>query len=616
LKSHVSELLEMLTIIYIDAISECRAITSDLRDLTTVRSRVENEGISFLTITLPSFADDFIRSLANGRVDSTAFRSFRKAGAIPAFLQGMTSLIFNRETGEIYNESPTSFDRDIPTIIKCVRQICLAFKKLELECTPSRVNASLEGFVATEHELSDFEAQGGNNDDNFRRVARLLWDNAFSDFNLENLAPKHGPGATADGISGNQKYRWLRWHDRLEPYFHLLGDGYSISAFDSDEFRDVTVVDPVQELPVKVTPVPKSQKGPRIIAIEPVCMQYAQQALMSYLVGKIQSSDMSGGHVNFTDQSVNQRLALIASRKDLCHLATIDLSEASDRVPLSLAADMFSNVDLRDSILACRSTHAKLPTGQLIGPLKKFASMGSALCFPVESMFFYTICVGTILREQNLPYTLSGARKAARQVYVYGDDIIVPVEHALAICDDLQKNNCKVNTRKSFWSGCFRESCGVEAYDGEEITPLYIRQLPPSDRRQATSILSWTATASLFYKRGMWKIADHMYKRVESLLGSLPYLSEESSGLGRRTIQEFRTIERWNRNLHRFEVKAWVPEPVYRTDRLEGYGALQKFFLEGGDEFSFTPVSKRKDHLERSARFGTVTLKRRWVSSY
>lgn len=614
MKSNVSDYLEMAQHIYIDAIAKCIADVSDLRDLETLRSRVEDEGVSFLTITLPRFCLDFERSLAEGHIGRNAFPNFRKNGSHPAFLQGMIGRIFDRETGRIYDESNSDFVRDFPILVDGVRQICLAFKKLELPCSSERTAEAFANFIAIEQSFETFSISEQDHRE-FSRVSSVLWDNCLADLQPLQFIPRHGPGATAERVSGNQKYAWKLWHDRLEPYFPIIDTAYTMSAKDSEEFELVTIVSQEQEQPVRVTPVPKTLKGPRIIAIEPCCMQYAQQAIRRELYSRIESSELTKGHVNFRDQSVNQKLALMSSKTG--QLATIDLSDASDRVPRSLALEMFSaNPDLRDSIDACRSTKAEMPDGSIIGPLNKFASMGSALCFPVESMYFYTICVAALLREHGLPVSRANVFRVSRDVYVYGDDIVVPSTNAITVLDYLQKYNCKVNNSKTFVTGRFRESCGVDAYDGELVTPVYLRKERPKNRHQASELVSWVATANLFYLKGYWRTADHIYKRCEQIIGPLPYVSPESSGLGRVSYLGFRSVERWNRRLQRFEVKAWVPSPVYRSDRIDGYSALKKSLLRlesnplGEDSMSLDPL-----HLERSALHGAVSLKRRWVPS-
>jgi len=638
MKSNVSDLLKLVECVYIDASAKCIADVSDLRDLETIRSRVVEEGISFLTITLPNFCRDFERSLQNGYIDSKDFLGFKKSRSIPAFLQGMISHLFDRETGRIYDETNPyngAAESDITTIVEAIRQICLLFKKVEIDCTSERTQSALDAFVELEHSFQQFKPEPEISEA-FTSVSRVLWTPIIGSIELSELDPQHGPGSTAEGISGNQKYLWRRWHDRLEPYFPLLGSAYPLGTeLDSKELEFVSIISTEEEQPVKVTPVPKTLKSPRIIAIEPVCMQYAQQGIRNLLYEKIENHWLTSGHVNFRDQGVNQSLAISASSTG--RLATIDLSDASDRVPRELALEMFSmHPDLQAAIDACRSDSAELPDGRLVSPLGKFASMGSALCFPVEAMYFYTICIVALLRAQNLPVTLRNIFKVSRGVHVYGDDIIVPTTYATIVLDYLHKYNCKVNPNKTFLSGSFRESCGVDAFKGIPVTPVYIRRMRPKDKRQAKEIISWVATSNLFYKKGYWRTTAYMRKCIDALVGPLPYVSENSPALGYTSFLGYQSVERWNSNLHRFEIKALVPSPVYRTDELDGYSALSKSLKalkrsirdsSGLDSSSTTnylslampksalPESRDVHHLEHFALHGAVVLKRRWVPS-
>jgi hypothetical protein len=637
-----SEYLELWHTIYEDACAKCIADVSDLRDVTTVTSRVKSQGLSFLTITLPQFCKDFESCLRTGFVDPTLFRFFRKNGALPAFLQVMLGSIFNRETGRIYDESERSSERnlDCTVIIDSIRQICLAFKKIELPCNPDRITRALDSYTAVEHANQAFSLPK-EDAEAFAAVSSVLWGSCLGDLRLDSLFPKHGPGTTSDSISGNQKYNWRRWHDRLEPFFPLLSTAYSLGAYESREFQEVTIVNQECEDPVRIVTVPKTLDGPRIIAIEPCCMQYTQQAISRALCEAIESSELSRGHVNFRDQSTNQKLAIVGSFTG--QFATIDLSDASDRVPRSLALEMFrSNPDLLDAIDACRSSHAKMPDGTIIGPLSKFASMGSALCFPVESMYFYTICVMALLKEHDLPVSRESIKYAkSLGVYVYGDDLVVPTTNAIAVLDYLRKYNCKVNSAKTFYTGRFRESCGTDAYAGRVVTPIYLRKERPKNRRQASELVSWVATANLFYLKGYWKTAQLMFCTCERLLGPLPYVAGNSEALGRVSFLGMRTIERWNPKRHVFEMKAWVPRPVYRSDHVEGYAALTKSLLTLHERFydrsvlgdkvlqyransrptlasklSWIPKGKHDcRHLERTAQRDAVALKRRGVPS-
>lgn len=622
MKSDASDLLELAACIYSDAVAKCTDVTLNNRDLRTIRLRVENEGISFLTITLPTFGKEFDMSLAAGQIEPGFFRSFKKRLKAPAFLSGFFAHVFD-ETGGILNE---------PSIeaIEGIREITYAFKKLEIACTPKRVREAIAKFTKTE---SVFQEPIDPDDfAYFRRVSHCIWSAVFSGEDvLARSIPKHGPGATAEGISGNAKYLMRKWHQRLEPYFPVLDHAFvNADARLTPEFEDVQLVEESEEQPVKVIPVPKTLKTPRIIAIEPVCMQYAQQALAEQIIKLLEVHPFTSGHVNFTDQSINRGLAMTSSADG--KLATIDMSSASDLVPYEAAISMFdSNPDLRDAISACRSTRAQLPSGDTI-PLSKFASMGSALCFPIEAMYFYTICVAALLKEHKLPVTYPAIRKTAGQVYVYGDDIIIPSDKSDVVTDTLHKYYCKVNVRKSFSTGKFRESCGMDAYGGEEVTPTYIRQLPPRSKRDSKSIVSWISTANLLYKKGYWKSSSWMFDHLERILGVLPLIGPDSAGLGKESFQRVVSIGRWGKRYQRPEVRTWTASPVYRRDEIGGQPALIKSLLglermeksvlpENNEHgviakgmMKITPKDSR--HLDRSARHGAVALKRRWVSPF
>jgi hypothetical protein len=607
MKSNASEYLELLQHIYRDVCSKVSADVFDNRDLMTIKSRFEHEGVSFLTITLPQFAKDLERALAEGFISPTAFTGFKRQRglSLPAFLQGLTRCVFDEKMGLLVPSD------DASVIVEGIRQVCNTYKKIELDCTPERVHKSLNNYLATETELDKFDVQHDMFVE-FANVSFVLWHNAFADFDLQTLIPRHGPGQTAEKKLGNEKYSWRYWHERLEPYFPLYENAYPLGMpSDARELQLVTMLSADQEIPVRVVQVPKTLKAPRIIAIEPACMQYTQQGLREYLYDKLEVYWLTTGHINFRDQMINQQLAISSSANGL--LATVDLSDASDRVPRDLAMYMFhSNPNLYDSIEACRSTRAILPDGRKVDHLRKFASMGSALCFPVESMFFYTICVAALLKAYQRTCTPLNVFYVTRGLYVYGDDMVIPAAYADTVLDYLQKFNCKVNLNKSFVNGKFRESCGVDAYDGYEVTSTYIRSKRPQHRQQAEEVSSYVATANLFYKRGYWSTAQYMFAYIERILGKLPFIQEDSPGLGRISFLGKRSVERWNRDLQRFEVQAFVPTKTRRKDELDGYGALTKTLLDLERRQNGDP-GRERDSLSHSGSRGVTTLTLRWV---
>lgn len=646
MKSQESDLLELVTAIYNDAVAKCAEVNFDVRDLNTIKSRVEHEGLSFLTITLPSLGSDFDHSLSDGFIAPTRFRSFRKRGKAPAFLQGFFGQVFD-EAGRIKNEID-------PSVIEAVRQLASSFKKIRIGCTPERERAAIVNFYLAESELRECLVQ--TDVEKFLSVSRCLWSEVINPFNfiMDDLLPKHGPGATAEKLSGNAKFRLTSWHDRLEPYFPVLDTLFSNnSIINSPEFQRVSIIDEADEQPVRVITVPKTLKSPRIIAIEPVCMQYTQQAISKGVMKALETSRFTAGHINFSDQSINRELALVSSKTKA--YATIDMSSASDLVPYWLAIRMFdAHPDLQGAISACRSKRAELPDGAILD-LKKFSSMGSALCFPIESMYFYTICVMARLEKYDLPVTYPNLLKMGKDVFVYGDDIIVPTVDADDVMHSLQKYYCRVNVHKSFYKGNFRESCGMDAFNGEPVTPVYIREERPHDMQNQKRLLSWIATSNLFYKKGYWQTASHMIKQCEHIMGSLPVVGEKSEALGKVSYQRGSVGKfRWNSKFHLHEIWGWVDRPVYKKDNLDGYNALAKcllslerrpviglpsgrrstfanevkFAVQEAELLGIAPARQRpkgvckdsvsgvRTHLTHSARYGAVALKRRWVRPY
>jgi hypothetical protein len=497
------------------------------------------------------------------------------------------------------------------------------WKKIHLPCSQERIDETFTSYVKCDTEVptcrSEYDSRRLRR---FIDIATQLWGPVLYRVDEivstgEGLRPKHGPGATAERISGNGKYELREWTVRLEEAFPFTGYGLaSLNQLEEEGFlENVVFREPEDETPVRVIHVPKTLKAPRIIAIEPVCMQYTQQAVLEHLVDYLESDNWTKGHINFTDQSINQRLALLGSKDG--SYATLDLSEASDRVSLVLVEAMLEAPGLKNlkkAILACRSTRANVPTrdGLKTITLNKFASMGSALCFPIESMVFLTICLCGILEELNLPNTRDSLLTAMDHVWVYGDDIIVSADKVHAVYDWLTSFKMKVNDSKSFWTGKFRESCGMDAYAGEPVTPVYLRRMPPVNRRSGAEIVSFVAFANQLYSNGYWYTARAVRTEIEAILGPVPHVLDTSPVLGWVSYCKSRyTFDRFSATLHRPEVKGYVPHVKKESDPVDGYPALLKGFLRRGIKPADDP-----NHLQESVLSGRVDIKSRWSTPY
>jgi len=262
---------------------------------------------------------------------------------------------------------------------------------------------------------------------------------------------------------------------------------------------------------------------------------------------------------------------------------------------------------VRDAIFACRSRTAAVDGDHI--SLNKFASMGSALCFPVESMAFFTLLVLSEIRRLNLPISRQSIHICGKSVFVYGDDLIVPVDAASATCSTLHTFGLKVNAKKSFWTGKFRESCGMDAYDGTDVTPVYVHHELPASSHDVSSVVSAVAAANLFYKRGWWRSAQLIRDWVETAIGPLPYVAETASCLGWYSVRHGYSVQGWDSNLHTPLVKSYVSKFHQLQDPLEGFPALMKFFLQG----AYRPLGM---NLDTRVDTSGPTLKRKWSRPY
>jgi len=586
-----------------------RCSTSTTMDSKTILGRTEKEGLSFLTITLPTFGKDLQYCLDQGFIVPKAFLSFRKSGScLPSFLRGFTERIFDSGTGVLLDEP------DIEAIY-AIRQLTLIFSKMLLPCTPERERKAMSDYIQCDMEVDNIESTLPHSDvSEFGRMAQLLFSSLFSELDRKiydgDIVPKHGPGAVAEKLTSNGKYQSQYWTDRLEEVFHVGDFLYPNPRFISEDYSSdgIDFHEPGAEMPSRVISVPKTQKTPRIIAIEPSAIQYVQQGLLEAIMQNIHSSFLDG-FIGTRSQEPNQLLAQKGSLDG--SLATLDLSEASDRVSSKLVRTLMRNHPLSErAVFACRSERASVP-GQGIISLSKFASMGSALCFPMEAMVFLTIIFLGIEKEQGHHFTKKAELLAfLGEVRVYGDDLIVPVKYVHTVVDLLEHFGARVGRPKSFWNGSFRESCGKEYFKGHDVSYVKVRRNFPLQRQQVAEVVSLVELRNQFYFAGNWGICKWLDGKIEGILQYFPSVEPTSPALGRHSFLGY-VSEKEDEHLHRPLVKAHVVSSVPPRDPLEGPGALLKFFLKRGSDPTFDV-----EHLRRAGRPRTAYIKTRWVPPY
>jgi hypothetical protein len=583
--------------------------TSATRDIQTVARRFEHEGPQFLAVTLPRLAKDLEKGLELGKVTPYLFDGFHRRGELPTLLGGFVEKVFDRETGVLLAEPCVDS-------IYAIRQLSLFFGKMQ---PPGDTHpggpAAMQKFVECEQEVKSYDRSTPEDRfERFERMSQLLFRDVFTTLNhalwADELVPKHGPGATADRLRGNAKFDQFEWPSRLEEAFPF-GEYVLPSHRFSYLLDRVHFLEPGAERPVRVIEVPKTYKTPRLIAIEPTCMQYTQQAILDTLVPEMERDSFLSPFVGFTYQEPNQLLAREGSFNG--ELATLDLSEASDRVSyqhvLRLIGDNFRF--LKAGVDACRSRKADVP-GHGVIRLAKFASMGSALCFPFEEMVFLTIIFSSIEQELSTRFTRKDISRFAGKVRVYGDDIIVPVDYVQCVIDGLEAFGLKVNVDKSFWNGKFRESCGKEYYAGTDVTLVRARHELPASRRDVQEVIGAAELRNQLYFAGLWQTASALDDIIRPVLNGIwPVVESNSPALGRHSVAFGYQAERECAEMHRPLIRAWVSYSKPPPSKVSGEGALTKFLLKRSD----LPFADSK-HLERSGRPQSSQLKLRWITPY
>lgn len=163
-------------------------------------------------------------------------------------------------------------------------------------------------------------------------------------------------------------------------------------------------------------------------------------------------------------QRLHAQAAQRASKDD--SLCTIDLSSASDTISRGLVKLLLPCAWYR-LLDGLRSSYTCL--GGKWVRLEKFSSMGNGFTFELETAIF-----AAIARACTDPADAS----QRKQVLVYGDDIIVPAAICRKLLKVLEFFGFTPNERKTFTEGPFRESCGGDFFEGVDVRPYLLKEIP------------------------------------------------------------------------------------------------------------------------------------------
>lgn len=396
-------------------------------------------------------------------------------------------------------------DRD-PALLTYIFSFCTFLKKLEIRSNREDLEANaFRKWLEVERRLQRLELPEWVS--NLRSVLSKTagtWDYSSNEYEIP-FWPKHGPGAVADKNVGNDIWKKCRMLEEGIPaklaYVTrgLTGLPHSPWPYDSSTTNSV--------LPsAKLIFVPKNIDELRAICPEPTVMQYAQQGIRMWIQEQMAQDSHFGPLIHIEDQSWNRDLARYGSLTS--YYDTIDLSAASDSNSWALMEAIMPPNVLK-WLLATRSTHVTI--GNVVTmEVRKFAPMGSALCFPVQSLLYASVMLMLAysrVTQQNwerkwsipfdpdvmlwrpLKYADGYTGRRPLQPLVYGDDLIVDHTMTSSLISALTSIGFQVNTAKSFTgTDAVRESCGGFYLSGSDFDPFRLRLKDPETEDPISSL--------------------------------------------------------------------------------------------------------------------------------
>jgi hypothetical protein len=594
-----------------------------------VGRRLDQEGIGFLTKTLPSLGKAFDKALSDHAPLIAIDHGFKpmEDSVLPRFLGELFSCVLGSD-GHL-------LDDPCAASVRSLRTVLYLFYKYELPFTDRQEHDVISRFKQTEEDVKRHwtQAFASSKDDGYvwypsdlnntrllreqfpnkelvyvvERAQKLL-KRVFANFDPTDIYPRHGPGAVATKQKLWTKYQWTNVCGRITQLYPLDEYFYSSLGAVCDHHSDFNRIGE-EDLPARVILVPKDSRGPRLISCEPVDFQWVQQGLGRAIVEHVERHNQTRFNVHFTDQGPNQRGALLGSSTG--RYSTLDLAEASDRVGLGLVRLLFPPYLYR-YLEACRSRSTVLPDGSVL-ELGKFAPMGSCLCFPILALTIWAILTA------GAPDT-----DTKEGILVYGDDVIVPRDYTRDAIELLESFGLKINQDKSCTNGLFRESCGTDAFTGVDVTPIRLRTVWSSHHR-ADVYASWVAYANRFFHRRMYRVSNLIGDWLSAIYGTIPNDQDAFGiiGLCGSTADRSKLKSRWNKRLQKREVHVWDVKSPSIYQEMPGWSMLLRYFAEGVGKPSETweginaqdekqIAASRPFSVSRYTRRSTSMLVKRW----
>lgn len=486
-----------------------------VKDILYINARSKSEH-GFHEKTLPRLGKHLEACLQEGQYfPLEGFR--RKPGSVlPSFLYNLHRRIF-ADDGILVDVGD-----EAALAIKLIRQLAYILYKMEAIPTESQMDEAIEGFLKTEVVLD--KVSYGPEVYGYLDLASHITRDVMQGFSWRDIAPRPGPGATADKVKRQHRYQFKIFY----PPIHAVYD-YRFYGTDDLTSAPKTMRVLKKHLPLEsegiceLLGVPKDSRGPRLICEMPHDYMLFQNGIADEMRAHIEASPITGGQVNFELQSINAELALTSSISG--QWVTLDMKEASDNILRDVVADQYQLLpELWTAMDAVSPSLVRFmyKGSERIVRVKKFAPMGSSLCFPVMSLLHYALAVSAIHLDAGIPL-----EDAYKLVFVYGDDIICRPEHAEILFDVFPKFGMIFNRQKSFTKGFFRESCGCDAFNGVDVTPVKIKKWFDGSPEALASAIEVTEALNAYPR-----LSKYLKAETERIWGKLPTVHYGCGALG------------------------------------------------------------------------------------
>jgi len=586
------------------------------RDLTRIRNLCETRGERTIFIDFPSCAKVFDKALSCGFLDTKklAILGSDPYNGLPAFMNSTFRRLFNSD-GILFRVDP-----DVKAV-QAIRQVLLLYKKVEIPCSEEKIRNEIRSFFSIDRGLRpkslhwddlDFIKSGSSFMDGYpisaepslghqfegpdtprslSRLSQRVCDQVVRRFRLlspDSIVGNHGPGAVADSKSGLDKYVFPTWSQQLERVFPRdIHAAANVRLFEYDEWYSESVAGGLRELPAKLIPVNKTQEKPRLIASEPTANQFMQGGLKKFLRAEIESSILSRC-LTIRDQTRSRGLALEASKDD--RLATVDLSAASDRLSCWTVERAFREAPALLNALAAARSRYLVDGGfsKQYAELRKYAPQGNATVFPLQSIIYSCLTIAAVIWSDPRMRIRSDALlwksivSASSMVRVYGDDIILPAFALPALSSLLEFCQLKVNGDKSHFGGLFAESCGMDAFNGTDVTPVYMHSV--EDEVKPGDVQSAVDVSNACYAKGLLNLGNLVQGRIpEKILDQLCISHKPGPSTLLRTFSsgfQCRTA-RYNSDLCRDEALTLISLPLQERIQRDSWESLLQYYVEG-----------------------------------